>query len=61
MLLHSIRLDCDLLKGDVVVGVSPQLPIDGVALILGNDLAEGKVLLNPEVTAIPLPERSRDL
>ena len=59
--LHSIHLDCDLVKGGVVVGVSPQFPIEGVALILGNDLAGGKVLLNPEVTAIPLIEQSAEL
>lgn len=59
--LHSVHLDCDLVKGCVAVGVSPQFPIDGVALILGNDLAGGKVLLNPEVTTIPLPEQSGDL
>ena len=35
------------------MGVSHQFPIDGVVFILGNDLAEGKVLVNPEVTAVP--------
>lgn len=59
--LHSIHLDCDLVKGCAVVGVSQQFPIDGIAFLLGNDLAGGKVLLNPEVTAIPLPEQSGDL
>lgn len=59
--LHAVHLDCDLVKGCVVVGVSPQFPIDGVGFILGNDLAGGKVLLNPEVTAVPLPEQSSDL
>lgn len=56
--LHFIHLDCDLVKGCVVVGVSPQVPIEGVAFILGNDQAVGKVLLNPEVTVIPLPKQS---
>lgn len=28
---------------------------------MGNDLAEGKLLLNPEVTAVPLSEHSDDL
>lgn len=59
--LHHIFLDSDLVKGRVVVGVSPQFPIDGVSLILGNDLAGGKVLLNPEVTAVPLAKNPDDL
>lgn len=59
--LHSIHLDCDLVKGCLVVGVSPQVPIEGVAFILGNDLAGGKLLLNPEVTVIPFPEQSGEL
>lgn len=59
--LHAIHLDSELVKGCVVVGVSPQFPIDGVSVILGNDLAGGQVLLNPEVTAVPLSECPDDL
>ncbi len=59
--LHSIHLDCELVKGCVVVGVRPQLPLDGVSLLLGNDVAGGKVLLNPEETVVPLPGQSDDL
>lgn len=59
--LHFIHLDCDLVKGCIVVGVSTEVPIECVAFILGNDLAGGKVLLNPEVTVIPLPEQSGEL
>lgn len=54
--LHFIHFDCDLAKCCVAVGVSPKVPVEGIAFILGNDLAGGKVLLNPEVTVIPLPE-----
>lgn len=59
--LHVIYLDTELVQGRVVVGVSPQFPIEGVSFILGNDLAGGKVLLNPEVTAVPLSEHPDDL
>ena len=41
---HGIHLDSDLVNGRVVVGVSPQFPIEGVSFILGNSLAGGKVL-----------------
>ncbi|XP_056441423.1 uncharacterized protein LOC130378840 [Gadus chalcogrammus] len=59
--LHNIYLESDLIKGCVKVGVCAQLPIEGVTLLLGNDLAGGKMLINPEVIAVPLPENSDDL
>lgn len=58
--LHPVHLDSELVKGHVVVGVHRQFPIDGVSFILGNDLAGGKVLLNPKVTAVPLSEHPDD-
>lgn len=36
-------------------------PVEGVAFVLGNDLAGGKVLLTPEVTAVPLLEHPDEL
>ena len=42
--LHTIQLDTELISGTVVVGVQPALPIDGIALLIGNDLAGGKVI-----------------
>uniref|UniRef100_A0A674APU8 SCAN box domain-containing protein n=1 Tax=Salmo trutta TaxID=8032 RepID=A0A674APU8_SALTR len=37
--LHRLMLDCGLVKGEVVVGVRPSLPIEGIDVILGNNLA----------------------
>lgn len=51
--LHKISLECELVSGEVVVTLSPQLPIDGVTLLLGNDLAEGRVHATPRVTSRP--------
>ena len=45
--LHKIHLKSDLITGSVTVGVRPTLPIQGVALLLGNDLAGGKVVADP--------------
>lgn len=59
--LHSIYLDSDLVTGHVKVGLCAQLPIEGVTLLLGNDLAGGKMLINPEVIAVPMSENSDDL
>lgn len=38
-----MMLHCDLFQGEVSVGVRPALPVDGVAMILGNDIAGDKV------------------
>lgn len=35
--LHKIILNCDLFQEEVVVGVCPALPVNGVMMILGND------------------------
>lgn len=42
--LHIMCLKSDLITGPVTVGVRPTLPVPGVSLLLGNDLAGGKVV-----------------
>ena len=37
--LHKVNLVSDLVAGSVVVGTRPTLPIKGVSLLLGNELA----------------------
>ncbi|XP_035235565.1 uncharacterized protein LOC118206694 [Anguilla anguilla] len=59
--LHAVCLKSDLVTGRVVVGVRPSLPVDGVSFILGNDLAGGRVLVNPEVTPVPIVDRPDEL
>ena len=44
--LHNINLECDLVVGPITIGVRPQLPVKGVSVILGNDLAGSKVTTN---------------
>lgn len=43
--LHEIGLRSDLVSGNVVVGVRPTLPVKGVSLLLGNDLAGARLFL----------------
>lgn len=52
--IHSVYLKTDLVTGMVNVGVCEKLPVDGVDVILGNDLAGGKVFPSPIVTTIPV-------
>lgn len=40
---HKIMLQCDFFQGEVVVGVRPVLPVEGVTMILGNDIAGSRV------------------
>ena len=47
--LHQIHLQSELISGSAVVGVRPKLPVKGVTLILGNDLAGNKVQSNLQV------------
>ena len=51
--LHQVNLKSDLVSGTVTVGARPSLPIEGVHLILGNDLAGDKVVVNPVMTEKP--------
>ncbi len=41
--LHHVNLKSDLINGPVKLGVCEPLPVSGVDLILGNDLAGGEV------------------
>ena len=45
--LHNLRLQSDLVSGEVFVGIIESLPFDGIHLLLGNDLARDKVKMDP--------------
>ncbi len=52
--LHTLYIRSELITGFVKVAVRKQLPVTGVTMIIGNDLAGGKVLPIPEVIENPL-------
>ena len=58
--LHNIHLSSDLVTGLVAVGIRPSLPFKGVHLLLGNDLAGDKVVVNPLLTTIPCLDQPPD-
>ena len=58
--LHNIYLSSDLIKGPVAVGIRQTLLFKGVHLLLGNDLAGDKVVVNPLVTDTPCMDQSPD-
>ena len=49
-----------LVTGLVAVGIRPSLPFKGVYLLLGNDLAGDKVVVNPLLTNIPCIDQPLD-
>ena len=51
--LHTVDLQSGLVSGKVNLGIRKSLPMEGVSLILGNDLAGAKVTV-PVVSAAPL-------
>ena len=53
--LHKMMLFSDLFQGEVVVGMRPALPINGVTMILGNDIAGSRVWANGAPPAIVAP------
>ena len=45
--MHHISLFSDLVTSNVTLGVRPSLPVKGISMLLGNDLAGGNVLPSP--------------
>ena len=58
--LHNIYLSSDLVTGLVAVGIRPSLPFKGVHLLLGNDLAGYKVVVDPLLTSTPCVDQPPD-
>uniref|UniRef100_A0A3B1IW77 Gypsy retrotransposon integrase-like protein 1 n=1 Tax=Astyanax mexicanus TaxID=7994 RepID=A0A3B1IW77_ASTMX len=54
--LHTVDLSSDLVSGEFRLAVCDALPVDGVDLILGNDVAGGKVFPILEVLDTPTLE-----
>ena len=52
--LHLVP-NCGLVQGEVSVGVRPQLPIEGLHMILGNDLAGDKVWADGQPNVVQPP------
>ena len=58
--LHNMYLSSDLVTGLVAVGIRPSLPFKGVHLLLGNDLAGDKVVVDPLLTNTPCVDQPPD-
>ena len=51
--LHEVNIKSSLINGNIVIGMTPSLPVEGISLILGNDLAGERVMVDPRVVEKP--------
>ena len=51
--LHEVNIKSSLINGNIVIGMRPSLPVEGVSWILENDLAGEKVMVDPRVVEKP--------
>ena len=51
--LHEVNIKSSLINGNIVIGMRPCLPVEGISLILGNDLAGERVMVDPRVVEKP--------
>ena len=51
--LHEVNIKSSLINGNIVIGMRPSLPVEGISLILGNDLAGERVMVDPRVVKKP--------
>ena len=58
--LHHVNLQSDLVSGPMTVGVTPSLPkgLEGVTLLLGNDVAGRKVVVEPVMEKVASSENN---
>ena len=50
---HEVNIKSSLINGNIVIGMRPSLPVEGISLILRNDLAGEKVMVDPRVVEKP--------
>ena len=55
--LHEVNIKSSLINGNIVIGMRPSLPVEGISLILGNDLAGERVMVDPRVVENEKTER----
>ena len=51
--LHEVNISSSLINGNIVIGMRPSLPVEGISLTHGNDLAGEKVIVDPRVVEKP--------
>ena len=47
--LHEVNIKSSLINGNIVIGMISSLSVEGISLILGNDLSSERVMVDPRV------------
>ena len=58
--LHEVNIKSSLINFNIVIGMRPSLPVEGISLILGNDLAGEKVMVDPRVVEKPRDDENTE-
>ena len=58
--LHEVNIKSSLINGNIVIGMRPSLPVEGISLILGNDLAGERVMVDPRVVEKPRDDENTE-
>ena len=58
--LHEVNIKSSLINGNIVIGMRPSLPVEGISLILGNDLAGERVMVDPRVVKKPRDDEKNE-
>ena len=58
--LHEVNIKSSLINGNIVIGMRPSLPVEGISLILGNDLAGERVMIDPRVVDKPMDDEKTE-
>ena len=58
--LHEVNIKSSLINGKIVIGMRPCLPVEGISLILGNDLAGERVMVDPRVVEKPRDDENTE-
>ena len=51
--LHEVNIKSSVINGNIVIGMRPSLPVEGISVILGNDLAGEKVMVDQRMVEKP--------
>ena len=58
--LHEVNIKSSLINGNIVIGMRPSLPVEEISLILGNDLAGERVMVDPRVVEKPRDDKKTE-
>ena len=58
--LHEVNIKSSLINGNIVIGMRPSLPVEGISLILGNDLAGERVMVDPREVEKPRDDENTE-